>query len=171
TVRGFARLFEFERSEASAAAVSEHVIIIGSNYLSSLLIKMFAAHSPAERRVVAALDGRPALIGRAIAGVPILGSPDELPAIIDEFAIHGVRINRVIVGGAADLLSKNALDTVRRVCERRAIKLEFLPQMLALSPVRVAAVPEPAEASVPILPVPAYFGPKGWFDFLPGGGT
>jgi lipopolysaccharide/colanic/teichoic acid biosynthesis glycosyltransferase len=164
--RGFARLFEFDRSKPSPEAVSEHVIIIGSNYLSSLLIKMFSAHSPAQRRVVAALDDRPAMIGRAIAGVPILGGPRELLPIIDEFAIHGVRIDRVIVGGGADLISEDVLDIVRSACERRALKLEFLPQMLALDPPRTAGVPDVAEAVVPILPVPTYFGLKRLFDFF-----
>jgi lipopolysaccharide/colanic/teichoic acid biosynthesis glycosyltransferase len=173
TVRGVARLFEFERNRASGRAVSEHVIIIGSNYLSSLLIKIFAAHSPAQRRVVAALDDRASMIGRAIAGVPILGGPRELLPIIDEFAIHGVRINRVIVGGGADLLTDETLDNVTGVCEERGIKLEFLPQMLALdeAPTAAAAEQRAAASSVAILPVPAYFGVKRVFDFFAAAGA
>jgi lipopolysaccharide/colanic/teichoic acid biosynthesis glycosyltransferase len=167
-VRALARLFEFDRTSASGETVSEHVVVIGSNYLSSLLIKMFAAHSPAQRRVVAALDDRPAMTGRAIAGVPVLGSPEDLLSIIDEFAIHGVRIDRVIVGGGGDLLSEETLSVVRRACELRTIKLEFLSQMLALNTPHVALAMASDADVFPTLPlsVPAYFGVKRFIDFF-----
>jgi lipopolysaccharide/colanic/teichoic acid biosynthesis glycosyltransferase len=171
TARALARLFEFDRSKTGGDShrVAEHIIIIGSNYLSSLLIKLFGAHSPTQRRVIAALDDGPAMIGRAIAGVPVLGGPQDLLPIIDEFAIHGVRVDRVVVGGGADLLSEAMLGEVRRACEQRKIKLEFLSQMLALgvAPAVVAAMAQVTnEGPALAFFVPSYFRAKRLVDFF-----
>jgi lipopolysaccharide/colanic/teichoic acid biosynthesis glycosyltransferase len=169
TIRAFARHFEFSRNSAEPGPASEHIIVIGSNYLASLLIKMFAAYTPAQRRVVAVLDDNAAMIGRAIAGVPILGRPQDLMPIVDEFAIHGVHIDRVIVGSAAVDITEEALNSVRLACGRRSIKLEFLSQMLATNAPRVATtsvVHESNEVRSPVLALPSYFGVKRFVDFI-----
>jgi FlaA1/EpsC-like NDP-sugar epimerase len=63
------------------------------------------AYCPEHHRVIAVLDDQPSLIGRAIAGIPVLGSPNSLEPVLDEFAAHGIRTNRIIIGGDEGLLS------------------------------------------------------------------
>jgi len=82
---------------------------------------------------VAVLDEKSAAIGRALSGVQILGSPQELDAIVGEFAVHGVHVDRVILAGDTDLLSSAALHDVERVCKKRHIELAYLPRMLGLT--------------------------------------
>jgi lipopolysaccharide/colanic/teichoic acid biosynthesis glycosyltransferase len=82
---------------------------------------------------VAVLDEKSAAIGRALSGVQILGSPQELDAIVGEFAVHGVHVDRVILAGDTDLLSSAALHDVERVCKKRHLELAYLPRMLGLT--------------------------------------
>jgi FlaA1/EpsC-like NDP-sugar epimerase len=104
TARTFMRVLDSDRTRASKRpAFSEHIVIIGSNQLTSLYIKMIEALAFGTRRVVAVLDHRPQMVGRAIEGVRILGGPQDLGAVIDEFAVHGIRIDRVVVGGNLDM--------------------------------------------------------------------
>jgi lipopolysaccharide/colanic/teichoic acid biosynthesis glycosyltransferase len=169
------RIFENDLSGArERSAFHEHIIIIGSNRLSSLYIKMLAAFRQGRGRVVAVLDDRPHLVGRAIEGVRILGVPQDLEAIVDEFAVHGIRIDRVIIGGETDLLCGTALDEVQRTCRRREIDLNFVPRLVGLSGLQIAPNGlglesgevlglESGDSATFVLP--AYFWVKRFIDF------
>jgi FlaA1/EpsC-like NDP-sugar epimerase len=83
--------------------------MIGSSRLTSLYIQLLQAHTSAQREVVAVLDDKPKLFGRTICGVPVVGALDQLDSVIEEFAVHGIRTDRVILGGDESLLSAAAL--------------------------------------------------------------
>ncbi len=111
----------------------EHIIMIGSTKLSSLYIKLLRAYAPLHRRVIAVLDARRKLIGRAMSGVPVVASPQHLAEVIEEFAVHGVYTDRIIIGGDEDFLSEEMLNHVRLICKQREIILDFVPRLIGLS--------------------------------------
>jgi lipopolysaccharide/colanic/teichoic acid biosynthesis glycosyltransferase len=121
---------------------SERVIVIGANRLARTFIHLLGAYAPNRQSVMAVLDEKSGMIGRALGGVQVLGTPQELDAIVGEFAIHGIKINRVIIAGESDLISSAALHDVERVCKKRHIGISFLPRMLGLT--QQAAVKAPA---------------------------
>jgi lipopolysaccharide/colanic/teichoic acid biosynthesis glycosyltransferase len=126
----------------------ERVILIGANRLASSFVNLLNAYAPNRQNVVAVLDEKSVMIGRALAGVQVLGTPQELDAIVGEFAVHGVTVSRVIFAGESDLISDTALHDVERVCRKRNIEVSFLPRLLGLSEQttsRVAVVPAPAQ--------------------------
>jgi lipopolysaccharide/colanic/teichoic acid biosynthesis glycosyltransferase len=154
--------------------VSEHIVLIGSNYhLLSLFIELIAAQWPTERKIVAVLDERREDIGRAIAGVPILGSAEDLSPIIDELAVHGVWIDRVIVAGDKDLLSGPVLEKVTQVCEQRDIEFGLMTEMIGSSKARVRAPNEleKEQVTTPAIRVPRYFAVKRPLDFIAASGA
>ncbi|MDE2602191.1 MAG: sugar transferase [Bradyrhizobium sp.] len=112
---------------------SERIIIVGANRLASSLILMLNAYAPSRQAVVAVLDDKAGAVGRAVAGVQVLGTSQDLEAIVGEFAVHGVSIGRVIVAGDGDLLSSAVLHDLERVCKKRQLALSYLPHMLGLS--------------------------------------
>jgi FlaA1/EpsC-like NDP-sugar epimerase len=103
--RGLMRLWDKDDPSADAAENSavEHIIMIGSSRLTSLYIKLLQTHAPAQRQVIAVLDDNPKLFGRTMCGVPVVGSATQLDAVIEEFAVHGIRTDRVIIGGDESL--------------------------------------------------------------------
>src|SRR5215475_7904669 len=105
-------------------------ILIGANRFASMFIKLLNAYSPDQQRVIGVLDERPAMLGRAISGVRILGAPKHLEAIIDEFLVHGVRTEQVVIAWELDLLSREGARHVQRVCAERQINLSLLPHMI-----------------------------------------
>ena len=126
----------------------ERIIVIGANRLASSFISMLKAYTPGRAVVVAVLEDKSGKIGRALGGVEVLGTSQDLDAIVGEFAVHGVHIDRVILAGDKDLLSSAALHDVERVCKKRHLELSYLPRMLGLTePARwepnVAAAAEP----------------------------
>lgn len=91
--RGLMRLWDKDDPPADAAenTAVEHIIMIGSSRLTSLYIKLLQAHAPAQRQVIAVLDDNPKLFGRTMCGIPVVGSAIQLDAVIEEFAVHGIR--------------------------------------------------------------------------------
>jgi lipopolysaccharide/colanic/teichoic acid biosynthesis glycosyltransferase len=147
---------------------TEHIIIIGSNRLSALYIDLLHAYAPERHHIIALLDDRPEMIGRSIAGVRVLGPSSDLESVIAEFKEHGIRTDRLIIGGDTDYLSAEALAEITRVCNEQDARLDFVPQLIGLDAVREADAGQAArpETSVPVsLPLPRYHVAKRVIDF------
>ena len=126
----------------------EQIILIGLNDLSSLYVGVLEAFARGQQQVVAVLDERPTMIGRSVHGARVFGPPTHLQSLIEEFDVHGVRISRVIVGGDADSLSKEAMQEIESVCAKREVTIEFLPQLFGLGARRGPAARAPSEIDV-----------------------
>ena len=129
--RGLVKLNERRRRRAGQPqrAGSQDVILIGLNDWSILVMKFLKAQAPERWRVIALLDADARWIGRSVNGVQVLGPPAHLEAVIEEFAMHGVCTQRVVVGGEAGGLSEEALAEVKDVCEQRNLDLVFMPRL------------------------------------------
>jgi lipopolysaccharide/colanic/teichoic acid biosynthesis glycosyltransferase len=147
----------------------ERIILIGANRLASSFIQLFQAYAPGQQSVIAVLDKDPAMLGRAISGVQVLGAPHELDAIVSEFAIHGVGTDRIVIAGEADFVSPAVLHEVERICKKRQIELSFLPRMMGITerdPTNVKVSSEPAETRSSFAPPAPFLRPKRWIDIV-----
>jgi lipopolysaccharide/colanic/teichoic acid biosynthesis glycosyltransferase len=146
----------------------ENVIMIGETQQTSLYIKLLDACSAGRVRVIALLDDRPQSTGRSISGVRILGASNQLECIIDEFAIHGMTTDKVIIGGGPQLLADVAMQEIRRVCAHREIKLDFVPRLVGISELpSVSSQPVIIEPEAqPNFALPRYFEIKPIIDFF-----
>lgn len=142
-VRILTRVGGGERRASDYQLRRERIIVIGANRLAGSFISMLRAYAPRQEGVVAVLEEKSSAIGRTLSGVKVLGTPQELDAIVAEFAVHGVQIDRVIFAGDSDLLSSASLHDVERVCKKRQIQLSYLPRMLGLT--------EPGPATLQVL--------------------
>ena len=119
----------------------ERIIVIGANRFASSFIQLLRAYAPQHQPVIAVLDDDAAMIGRAISGVQVLGAPQELEAIVSEFAVHGIGTDRIVIAGEVDFLSPPVLHEVERICQKRQIELTFLPRMIGVSERRPSNAP------------------------------
>src|SRR5215831_6330407 len=126
----------------------ERIILIGANRFASAFIHLLSAYAPQRQPVIAVLDENAAMIGRAISGVQVLGAPHELGAIISEFAIHGIRTDRIVIAGEVNFLSPAVLNEIERICKKQQIDLSFLPRMIGVTEQRPSSV---AASSEPVL--------------------
>lgn len=168
-VRAFARLREVDRHINAPAPQdgAEHLIMIGSTKLSFLFIKFVAVYCPGRRRVIALLDAGPGMVGRTVFGIPVVGPPDHIQHIIDEFAEHGVSVDGVVIGGDEDMLSEETLNELQRVCQQREIPLDFVPQLVGLSTLDARAKPmaQTKTDRAPAIVLSPYFKWKYALDF------
>jgi lipopolysaccharide/colanic/teichoic acid biosynthesis glycosyltransferase len=132
--RTFVRMSKNGRvATPTSHAAAEHIIMIGSTPLTLLYMKFLEAYSSERFKIIAVLDPNPSQVGRAIGGVRIVGPPDHLQHVVDEFVEHGMQVNRVIVGGDTDLLPEDVLVDLQRACDRREIRLDFVPRLIGLN--------------------------------------
>ena len=108
----------------------EHVLIIGASRLAWFFSKMIEELAPGAYQIIAILDENPKLRHRSLNGYPIIGTPAELEKAIADYALHGVRIDKVVLAEQEDDLSAAAREEIRRVCGERKIALEILPERL-----------------------------------------
>jgi lipopolysaccharide/colanic/teichoic acid biosynthesis glycosyltransferase len=168
--RIFTRLFEAKRTAPTPCGdvAAERILMIGSNHLSLLYIKFIRAYSPGLHQILAVLDDRPEMIGRAIDGVRVIGPVHHLEAVVKEFAEHGVNISQVIVGGDPDFVSDDGLTEIRQICGEHEIHLSFVPQLVGLHDLQPAkpqvAVAIPITALKMPAPIRPYFMFKRYFE-------
>ena len=88
------------------------------------------------------------MIGRAISGVQVLGAPQELEAIVTEFAVHRIGTDQIVIAGEVDFLSPPVLHEIQRICQKRQIELTFLPRIVGVSERRPSNAPAIISQSV-----------------------
>ena len=134
----FADRHRRQATEPRHAAV-KHIILIGLSDLSVLFLKFLETAAPVPQRVIGLLEAEPHWIGRSVNGVPVLGPPAHLETLIDEFAVHGVITDQVVVGSEPDRLPVEAIDAIREACTRRGLDLVFVSDLFGLGSVGQAA--------------------------------
>ena len=134
-----------------ASGAVQHVLLIEASPLAWFFSKMLEELAPAEYQIVAILDERPELQQRSLNGYPIVGSPANIGKIVDEYATHGIRIDKVIAAARPEQL--RTWDDILRLCQERRIALEALPERLlpGLSLASAAASAEALSAPPPVM--------------------
>ena len=168
--RAFVRMAhsEINVSAPTGQVTTEHIVMIGSNKLSSLYVDFLRAYAPDRYRVIAALDDRDEMIGRSVAGVRVLGPSHHLLPVIEEFKEHGIGVDRVIVGGDQEFLAQESMAELERICDQYEIKLDFVPQLIGLSTLQTPIIQNQAKPKFSTLvgvSLPRYFWVKRFIDF------
>jgi lipopolysaccharide/colanic/teichoic acid biosynthesis glycosyltransferase len=147
---------------------NERVIVIGSNRFAAAFIQLLRAYAPQQEPVIAVLDDDAAMVGRAVSGVQVLGAPHELDAIVREFAVHGIKTDRIVIAGEANVLRPAVRDEVERICQSHEIALSYLPRMIGItewSPISPAKNMH-VSSDVTAYHLRPYFRLKRWMDVL-----
>jgi lipopolysaccharide/colanic/teichoic acid biosynthesis glycosyltransferase len=167
--RAFHRVLATEREKGFSAEKPDqlrNVVIIGANRFSALATKLIGSQIPATTRVVAFLDDRSEMVGRAINGVRIVGASQELESVLDEYELHGVQIDQVLIADGAAPLSDEAIEELAGVCDAHGIDLQTLGEAFNLKPKSVAAAQAAAGEAQPALELSGYFVFKRFIDVI-----
>jgi lipopolysaccharide/colanic/teichoic acid biosynthesis glycosyltransferase len=175
SARAFVRTSHSDREVAPnlqlKASSVEHIILIGSNRLSAVYIDFLRAYAPDCYRVIAVLDPRAEMVGRSVAGIRVLGCLMDLLPIVNEFKEHGIRTDRIIVGGDSDLLTKEAMAEITQICTEFEIELDYVPRLVGLktlqAPVEQTQAEEEGSRRIVFSPS-RYFRVKHYVDFCLG---
>jgi len=156
------------RPAPQLVSARENIIMVGSTRLSALYIKFLEAYTSGQHRVIAVLDDELETSGRAVAGVRIVGRPQHLDPVIEEYSEHGINVDRVIVGGDATMLPQGVIKDIERTCMQRGLRLDYVPALIGLDDLQTDE--DEAVSEIKLEPqheiiLPAYFKVKHLIDF------
>jgi lipopolysaccharide/colanic/teichoic acid biosynthesis glycosyltransferase len=115
---------------SQAANTVDHVVIIQASRLAWFFTKMVEELAPDRYRIVAILDDEPKLKHRSLNGYPIIGAPTDLEKIVADYAMHGVRIDKVVLAAQPQDLAPGSWEDVSYLCRKLNIVLQILPERL-----------------------------------------
>ena len=115
---------------SEAAKNVDRVLIIQASRLAWFFTKMVEELAPDRYRIVAILDDEPKLKHRSLNGYPIIGAPADLEKVVADYAMHGVRIDKVVLAAQPQDLSPGTWEDVSRLCRTLNIVLQVLPERL-----------------------------------------
>jgi lipopolysaccharide/colanic/teichoic acid biosynthesis glycosyltransferase len=120
---------------------TENVLVIGASRVAWFFSKMVEEFAPDDIRIIAILDERLYLQNRSLNGYAIVGPPAHLSTVIEEYATHGIDVHKVVLAMHPDDIDPVLWDAIRRTCEAKSIRTEWLYE-------RFLMVPEHAQASL-----------------------
>ena len=109
----------------------EHVIFIGATRLTALFIQILEVCSP-KTKVIGVLDAGSNAGGQSISSTRVIGSPEQLEILVEEFMEHGVRTDRVLVGCPLTSMPSETLKEIEAACNRREIDLAYIPELIGV---------------------------------------
>lgn len=107
-----------------------HTMLVGANSLTRAFIDMAREVPNTHEIVVGILASSARLHGRRIAGCPVLGAPDHLETLVDEYETHGVRVDRVVVTDEHFAPGTSGWQQISACAKKFAFDLEYLPDVL-----------------------------------------
>jgi len=107
-----------------------NILVIGANKWTWLYAHIVDSMARGGQKIVAVLDADPVLRGRTIHGLPIVGRVDEIDAIMEEYAVHGVSIQRVVVAGRRAEVDDEVWGLLSAVCEKRGAECDAVVDCL-----------------------------------------
>ena len=101
--------------------------------------------------------------------MPVVSTIAHIERTIEEFEVHGVCIDRIVVGGNDALLPKDSLAEVERVCHRHDIELQFVPHLIGLHAFKAKpndAATTALKNALSFAELPSYHRVKRFIDFF-----
>ncbi len=111
-------------------SVESHTLLVSANDFTLSYLKMLDAFNVDRTNIVAILDQNPKFFGRAVLGHPIIGPPSAIARVINEYKVHGVDVDRVLICENRSFMDDAVWNEVKQCCDSANIKLNYLSDVL-----------------------------------------
>ncbi len=143
----------------NAHAPHETVLVVGLNSITELYLRSVAEFAPTRVQVAGLLGGLDRHIGRVLREHRILGTPEQVGAVLADLEVHGIFVDRIVITTPFADLSPQAREALRAVERASTIRLDFFAEHVGLdpnSPVRGAPKSSQGSSSVPQSNAPSF---------------
>jgi FlaA1/EpsC-like NDP-sugar epimerase len=132
-VRALSRLHHKAREARSAvrfpfplsAPDTETILLVGVNSISELYLRSVAEFAEGRIKVAGVLTAKEHHTERIFHGHRVLGTPEDVVRILENLAVHGLVIDRIVVAVPLDRLSLSARAALLELERGSTVKLEF----------------------------------------------
>ncbi|NKB49950.1 MAG: NAD-dependent epimerase/dehydratase family protein [Alphaproteobacteria bacterium] len=119
------RSFEFTIEQTAKSGIP--VLLVGAGDAAETFIREMSRQRSTAYRIAGILDEKGRRVGRHIHDVPVLGTPDNLPAVLRRLALRGVHPQRLIA--TKQELSPELLRSLLDIAEANGMTLSRLPRL------------------------------------------
>lgn len=121
------------RRRAGRVIDRRNALLVGCNGLAAGFLRMIEANPDAGLNIAALIDVTSKRVGRTVRGYRISGGLDALASLVDEYKVHGVVIDRVLVAVPRTALGSECLAMLAQQCGEVGLQPEFLDESLRLA--------------------------------------
>ncbi len=134
------------RTEAPSPIISggeETVVVVGMTVLTELFLRAVEEFARNRINVAGILARSDRHRGRLLGGYEILGTPEQLEAVLKTLEVHGMLVNRIVITMPFEQLSAEAHDALLHIEKTSEIRLDFFAERVGLQdPDRVPREPK-----------------------------
>lgn len=123
-------------SYLNASIALKKVLIIGIDKFSISAIKLTDNQKPRTIQIIAVISPDSRYSGKTITGIKIIGQPLDFGMTIDEYDVHGVKIDEVWFSSYNNI-SADFMSILEDACKERSIKFKSLEEALNLTPTSI----------------------------------
>jgi lipopolysaccharide/colanic/teichoic acid biosynthesis glycosyltransferase len=109
----------------------EHVLVFGVNRLAEFYASAVRELADGNVEILGIISNDERRHGRRLMSHPVLGHAKYLPHFMQDFAVRGIEVNKIVVCSKWDDIPV-ASQTILRKAERDGIRIEFLEEILDL---------------------------------------
>jgi lipopolysaccharide/colanic/teichoic acid biosynthesis glycosyltransferase len=120
------------RASAGQPAPQEVILLIGTNSITDLYLRSLTEFAGGAIRVAGLLTDAELHTGRLIREHRILGSPGDVARILNDLAVHGLSIDRIVVTVPFDRLSDRARAALQGLEGSSGIEVEFFAENIGI---------------------------------------
>jgi FlaA1/EpsC-like NDP-sugar epimerase len=122
---------DLRRGSVGKRRDAKRVLLVGANDNADVFIRAINERTGSRFQVLAILDERGRRTGRLIRGIPVVGGPEELPALLQSFEARGGRPEAIILTRSRDEYQQHAsLERLIEIAAQQRLELLRLPNLL-----------------------------------------
>ncbi len=104
-------------------AMKQHVVVVGAGHTAELYLQFIKRIVQHEVVVEGFVDSDKTLTNRIFQKHKILGTPGQLPQLLEEFLVHGIHIRQVVLAQLLDELPQAERDLLLALEEKQLVEL------------------------------------------------
>lgn len=147
--------------------IKQHVLVVGANHTAELYLQFIKRISRHPIVVEGIIDSDPDLTDRLFQKHKVLGTPNDIPRLLEELHVHGIQITQIILANLLDELSESENYLLQELAQNGTIEIvQFAKHMgpqLQQEPVKKKA---DYYQTVGEIPMHSYEKPKGIYPYI-----
>lgn len=128
-----ARRMQQPAREPLASEPKETVLVVGIGAVAELFLRVVAETADEHIRIAGIVGRNERHSGRSFHNHAILGTPEQLPAVLRELEVHGVFVDRIVVTQPFQRLMRAAREAISDIDAGSDITVDFLTERLRLA--------------------------------------
>ncbi|MFZ4125670.1 MAG: sugar transferase [Rickettsiales bacterium] len=155
------------QGSASKTSHQQHVIVVGAGHTAELYLQFIKRISRQPIRVAGLVDNNESLTGRMFQKHTILGTTSDIPRLMEEFHVHGIQIQQIVLAQLMDDLSESDTTLLHELGRSGVVEVVHFAKHMGpqLQPESIKTIADYYQ-EIGAIPTHSFEKPKGFYPYL-----